>query len=504
MTTATAEPLVVPPAYVWRPPRQRSMAPQLGRLAEALGRSLDPEQHEALDVTTGTRADGRAASLGAAIIAPRQNLKSWCFELIALGRLLQPGGDRLVVWSAHEVPTAQASFQDLIALIESHRWLEKRVSKISRANGKEGIEFGSGRWIRFRARIKTGGRGLSGDCVILDEAFALQQLHMGALLPILSTRSRAAVFYGSSAGMVSSEVLRGIRDRGRKGGRGAPAYIEWCVPGDLTEPGCKQPKCLHAVGTKGCTLDREDLWIRANPAAAPGRRISLDYLREERGELPPAEFARERLGWWEDSADGLVTIPVASWEARKDKLSKIAGRRAIALDITPDRRVAAIAGAGWRADDDKHLALIDHRAGTGWVVQRVLDLVEKHDPIAVVVDGASPAATEISALVRAGLQVRSEENPNGRLVILGAQDQGRGCGLLFDAIAGDEPDAWHKGDPILQTALRGAARRDIGDGLWAFGRRKSDHDICPIVAVSMAHYGLVTAPAESRAMAAWR
>lgn len=495
--------LVVPPTYVWRPPRVRSMALELSRLSEALGRPLDPEQVEALDVITGVREDGRAASLGAAMVVPRQNMKSWLFELIAMGRLLQPGGDRLIVWSAHEVATAQASFRDLQELIETHAWLGKYVRRISQANGKEGIEFADGRWLRFRARIKTGGRGLTGDCVILDEAFALQPLHMGALLPILSTRRRAAVFYGSSAGLVESEVLRGIRDRGRAGGKGAPAYIEWCAPGSLNEPGCTQPKCLHGVGTEGCTLDREEYWIMANPAAAPGRRISIEYLREERGELPPAEFARERLGWWDEADAGLVTIPVTAWSARVDPKSRITGDRCIAFDVTPDRRVSSIAGAGRRADGSAHLALVEHRAGTAWLVPRILELIDKHDPVSIVVDGASPAATEITALHQAGLTVQSAANPNGQLVVLGASEMSRACGLLYDAIAGDEPDAWHKGDPILETSLKGAARRPMGDGGWAFGRRQSDADISPIVAVAEAHYGLVSAP-QRQAMAAWR
>lgn len=505
MTTFVEEPrLLVPPAHVHRPPRARSMAPQLERLAGKLGRPLDPEQVYALDVLTGERADGRPATLGAGIVTPRQNVKTWALELVALGRLLRPDGDRLIVWSAHEVATSQATFGDLQQLIDSHAWLKKYVTKISQANGKEGIRFRGGRWLRFRARVRTGGRGLSGDCVILDEAFALQDVHMGALLPILSTRRRAAVFYGSSAGMVSSHVLRGIRDRGRAGGPGAPAYIEWCVPGSLAEPGCEQPSCLHTPGTPGCTLDREELWLQANLAAAPGRRISIEYLREERAEMPPAEFARERLGWWDEGGDdSLVTIPVKAWEGRVDSTSRISGRRALALDITPDRRVSAIGGAGWRSDGAVHVSLVAHRAGTAWVVPRLLELIKRHKPSAVVVDGASPASTEINALVRAGLRIRSEEHPDGLLVILRAAEQGQACGLMYDAVAGDDPHVWHRGDPILTTALRGAAKRNIGDGMWAYGRRASDTDICPIVAVTEAHYGLVTAPAETEPLIAW-
>ena len=57
----------------------------------------------------------------------------------------------------------------------------------------------------------------------------------------------------------------------------------------------------------------------------------------------------------------------------------------------------------------------------------------------------------------------------------------------------------HLGDQILIGAIAGAGRRDIGDGLWAWSRRKSGTDICPLVAATEALWllstQLVTLPA---------
>jgi hypothetical protein len=52
----------------------------------------------------------------------------------------------------------------------------------------------------------------------------------------------------------------------------------------------------------------------------------------------------------------------------------------------------------------------------------------------------------------------------------------------------------HLGDPLLARAITGAGRRDIGDGLWAWSRRKSDTDISPLVAATGAHWGLSVSP----------
>lgn len=242
-------------------------------------------------------------------------------------------------------------------------------------------------------------------------------------------------------------------------------------------------------------MDREDYWLIANPAARIGR-ISLDYLRQERKALPPLEFARERLGWWDEPLMSLAPIPIDRWDARADPLSEIAAGspRVLAMDIAPGRGSAAIAGAGWRDDGDMHLALIEHRPGTSWVVPRLLELVDEHRPVTIVIDGASPAGTEIFDLREAKIRVRSEAAPRGQLVIIGYADVGRVCGTVWDGIAGDSPTMWHRGDPILQEALAGAARRAVGDGGWGLARAKSDTDICPLVAVFEAAWGLSTTP----------
>lgn len=483
--------VLVEPAYRSVPPRARSLLQPAVTLAEALGRPLDDEQQLAVDTLTGVRADGRPASLEAAVICPRQNMKTWIMQLIVLVRLLEPDGDRLIVWSAHLFDTAQETFKDFDELIESCEPLRRRVTRVYRGNGEEQIHFVGGRRLRFRARAKTGGRGLSGDCVVLDEAFALAPQHMGALLPILSTRRRALVMYGSSAGQVDSAILRGVRDRGRAGGEGAPAYVEWSVPGSLADPGCTDQRCHHAPGTAGCVLDRDDYWMRANPAVRSGR-ITIDYLRAERLALPPEEFARERLGWWDDPESGQVTIPLAAWLARVDPDSKVAegASPVFAVDVAPDRRSAAVAVAGRREGGGQHLGLVEHRTGsTDWLVPRLLGLIGDHRPIAVVLDGASPAASLLPSLAEAGLTVRTESDPSGVLVVTTATQMGQACGGLLDAVTAAESEIWHRGDPLVEAGLRAAARRDIGDGAWGLARKKSDGDITAAVAVVLAHYG---------------
>jgi phage terminase large subunit-like protein len=307
------------------------------------------------------RADGKWAALEAGLVCSRQNLKTFTFECVALAKLFY-FDERLVIWSAHLFETAMESFRNIEEIVKSHEHLDRRVKTYSHENGNEGIELHSGGRLKFRARSKSGGRGLTGDTVILDEAFALQPSHLGALLPTLSARPNPQVLYGSSAGQTDSAVLRAIRDRGRKGGDPSLVYVEFCAP----QGGCVQPMCEHAPGTDGCALDDVENWRLANPAL--GKRISVEYVAAERRALPPEEFARERMGWWDEPL-GDAPIPLDKWLACIDVESKRTGQVVFGVDVSPSLRSAAVAVAGWRSDGLAHGELIRHAPGVDWLAR---------------------------------------------------------------------------------------------------------------------------------------
>jgi hypothetical protein len=300
----TASATLVEPAFFTAPDSYKTLGPEVGELAALAGLPPDPEQQMLLDAMFGMDRRGKFTAFEVAVICCRQNLKTGLFKQAAIGKIFlleRP----LFVWSAHEFSTSQEAFRDLRVMIESTPTLDRMVSRIHMASGAEAIELKGGQRIKFKARTKAGGRGLTGDDVALDEGFALKPEHMGALLPTLSTRPDPQVLYASSAGLWHSEVLRGIRDRGRKGSRRL-VYVEWCDTGS-----CADVWCNHEVDTEGCRLDSEEAWRAANPAI--DRRITIDYIRSERAALPPEEFARERLGWWDDPAAMVAAVQMDQW-----------------------------------------------------------------------------------------------------------------------------------------------------------------------------------------------
>ena len=429
---------LVDPAFFSSPPYERTLGPEVADLAELAGFSPDPEQRLGLDLIFAMKADGRSAAFEFGVVCSRQNLKTGLLKMAALGWLFITD-QRLVVWSAHEFQTSGEAFRDLKELIEGCSWLDRKVKSITGGHGDEVIELMTGQRVKFKTRTKGGGRGLSGDKVVLDEAMFLQPMHMGALLPTLSARPDPQVLYGASAGLAESSVLRGVRDRGRAGDDPRLGYLEWCddLPGD-----CLRPNCQHEITAEGCRLDDRRRWGRSNPAkdrtrvfaGVPVQILTEDYIAGERRAMPPNEFGRERLGWWDDPPDGVEAF-LTAWLACVDTESVSVGRPAFAVDVSPGSRSAAIVAATRRPDGLPHVEVVEHRRRVEWLPARCAELAAGADPLGWVLDPAGPAGALLPDLV----DVKVEPHQ------LTTRELGQACEDMAAKAAAD--GVRHLGDP---------------------------------------------------------
>ncbi len=442
----------------------------------------DLEQRALLDVAFGLRPDNRVAAFEVAVVVSRQNLKTAWLKMCALGWLFVTD-QRLIVWSAHEFSTAQEAHRDLAELIENTPSLRRRLKPngVHFGSADKSIELATGQRVVFKARTATGGRGLSGDKVVLDESFALQPAHIGALMPTLSARPDPQLLYASSAGQEQSAYLRSIRDRGRSGSDPTLAYVEWCddLGGD-----CAQPGCDHAVGRTGCRLDDEARWARANPTL--GRRITWDYLRAERRAMPPAEFARERLGWW-DEGDALDAgaFPAEVWDACRTSELTMDYPVTFAVEVAEDRTWTAIAVASKAADGTVQVEVGDYAEGVSWVVDRLAELTRRNRRSRVVVQRSSPAGSLAPSMRDRGIVTIDPT----------AADYAAACGALHDLVT--LAGLRHAGQPELDVAVRHARTKPAGDS-WVWNRRTPSVDISPLVAVTLACWGAQQKPRAGR------
>lgn len=520
---------MIEPAYLSIPPRKGSFGDEAVDLVATAGLILDEEQRLAVDAFLSYGPGGQWVALEQAIKEPRQNGKTTsvaepvtAFDFF----LLEP--DR-IVWTAHVFKTCRDAFADFERMIEASSVMSRRVKKISHAPDDLHIELHNGARMDFLARAGGGGRGLKGKRVVMDEALYVQAVSMGALLPILSTRKGAQITYASSAGKETSDHLGKITRRGRRGGDPSLIYVEWCAPGGWDDPGCTRgAKCLHEDGTDGCELDNEEHWARANHSL--GTRITVEYVRDERRALSPREFGRERLGWDENLLSGERPIGEKAWNDLIDIMSKAVDPVAVGLHVNNDRSASALGIAGYRSDGLIHLEVVKSAAGVAWTVPDLMRLVERAEPLVVVLDDKSETASLLPDLKKAGLHLR-DRDPDVRtgggdvdqedddaeaeeaeaeggdegaevaadeqpvvvrkiVVTTWANDLAKACGALHTRVT-ETKEIRHLNQPELNDSLKGAAWRQLGNAR-AWDLQHAETNQAPLMAVTEALHGLLT------------
>lgn len=391
-----------------------------------------------------------------ALFVARQNGKGSIIEARQLAGLFILG-EKFQVHTAHDFKTCYEHFLRIVSLIEGAPDLERQVFRIRRGTGENAIEMKNGNRMRFLARSTGSGRGLSGDTVYLDEAYAMTAAMMGALLPTLSAKDNPQIWYTSSAARFTSEVCHDVVKRGRDGGSERLLYADWGLDAgvDLSDPAN---------------------WYKANPAM--GIRVSEAFVESEYDSMKsmPAEFGRERLGIHEGLHGDTGKIRVNAWDDLEDAESKISGPVTFAVDVSPERSWTSVAAAGRRADGNGHVEVFERRSGTGWVVEFLVALWEAQK-VPIRLDAYSPAGSFIGELESRGVQV----------VNVSPREHAQACGSLFDAV--ENETLRHRVDPALRAAVVGAKDRPMGDA-WLWSRTHSNVDISPLVAATLAWGGI--------------
>lgn len=461
-------------------------------LAALAGLELDPWEAWILEESSKTvpetywnpytaRNEPRWAAFEVGLIVSRQNGKGSILEARELAGLFLYG-ERLIIHSAHQFDTSKEAFERILTLIEGTPELRAEVSRISRSHGEEGVELRNGQRLRFRTRTKGGGRGFTCDTLMLDEAMYLGATQVGALLPTLSARPNAQVWYTGSAGDKESTQLGRVRARGVKGDDPRLFFAEWSI-----DP-CND-FCMHDC-TDHDRPDTVESYKKANPGL--GIRISVEHIESERRSMDAATFLQERLGVgdWPVEGDAWGVISEESWMSRVDESSLIEGDFVLALEEDRKNSFSCISAAGLNAEGMTHAEItgyetLDYRPGRSWVVERTLEICKGMKPKAVVIDKTSQASSHIDELTepleKLGIELL---HPNSNEVA-------QACGDFYSAIIprkGNAPTLVHIDQPPLTAAVAGADTRELS-GMWAWSKRTSAVDISPLVSSTLAIWG---------------
>lgn len=490
------------------PPELGSLGREVIDLAAMAKLDLDPWQAWVMEhahVVNKSRAfwnpytnrnEFQWAAFEVGIMVSRQNGKGSILEARELAGLFI-FGERLIIHSAHQFDTSMEHMTRVLTLIEGCPDLDREVAKVTRGNGKEGIELKNGQRLRFRARTGGGGRGFTADCIVLDEGMYLDADQIGSMLPTVSARPNPQIWVTGSAGWKDSTHFGRMRNRALSGKDPRLFWAEWSI--DPHTDFCTNDCEAHDEP------DSIESYSKANPGL--GIRISVEHVESERSAMDAEKFAQERLGvgdWPVDGEEWRV-IGEDSWKACIDHSSEVDEPIVLAVATSPDRKYSCIAAAGRNQDDLTHVEITsgidelginryDHKPGIQWVVPTIIDMWHAINPPCVIIDKRGPEMTFIHELEKAGVKVISPT----------AAEYAQACGDFYSAViprTNEMRTLAHIGQAPLDTALAGADKRDLAD-TWAWSRKSSVVDISPLVAATLAAWGYKT-HGQSKTSAPW-
>lgn len=423
-----------------------------------MGIEFDPWQQDLNTAILAKGADGLLAADTVLMSICRQAGKTFDVGgLVFADGIINPGTTS--VWTAHRFKVARESFDSLRAMARSPL-LGAHIDydAITTAAGNETIPFRNGSRIVFAARERGTIRGFSRvRRLILDEAQILTESAMSDLAPTMNQATDPQIIAMMTPPKPGdpSEWASALRMEALAGTSAGTLYVELGADPDAD-------------------LDDRRQWAKANPSF-PRRTPEKAILRLRKLLTNDDDFAREALGIWGASASARV-VDARTWQACADPMSRPADRLALAVDVDPDRTRGSVSMAGRRADGRWHVELDEQRMSVGWLVPWVAQRVARNELRAVVVDGASPAASLVPDLEAAGVRVTST----------GPRDMAQACGWFFDGC--QEGSLVHIDQPQLNAALDGARRRDLA-GAWGWSRKNATADITPLVAGTLALWG---------------
>lgn len=431
---------------------------------------LDEWQDQALEASMGERAgpDARWASKFVGISAPRQNGKSQLIVARALAGVLL-FGEKMIIISAHETDTAREVWKRLIDIVEANPTLEARVTGRMDAINREFLAFGKGedrQTIKLKARRRSGVRGFSADCLLLDEAQILDKGAWGSIVPTMSARPNPQIWLFGTPPTDEDDPFAFSRVRESAMAKKARhTWLEWSAgpDDDFNSPA---------------------VWAAANPAF--GVRISEEACADDRAAMDDEQFGQERLGIWRvDSVNAVFTAD--EWKALGTEGPANAVKpQVLAVDMSHNRQISI--AACWHTDDNGLFAE-EVWAGpdTAAAIKWLRDRAGYRMPI--VIDAASPASSLIPGLkaVRA------------KVITTHATDMAKACGLVFDMVkAGTLRHGDGPGSDALSAAVAGARKRAIRDaGGWGWDRRDESVNIAPLVAFTLAVLGASSVPRKA-------
>lgn len=453
-----------------------------GRFMHKVERPLFGWQWDCERKILATREDGLWAHPDVCLIIPRQNGKTQLVVARILYGLFYLG--EKIVYTAQKWLTVEDVYDRLVAIIDARPSLRRRLDSSTKSGVPDGhtkagnhgaIALTNGGRLEMGPRTKAVGRGMTKvDLAIFDEGYDLKDVHRqdtaGARLasenPQIIVLSTAAV----ASQHMNCHVLSGLRWNGIR--RDPDLYAaEWSAPDGMSR---NDPEAWRlAMPSFGVTVKAREIAsdFRTAKTAAAKAIVTADYLGW--GEWPPDEDAAENR------------IPKEVWGKLVDKMPVLVGDVVLAIERTMDRQMWCIAAGRRTLEGRVHVEIgYFRRAHIGEVATYLVSLIDRWNPVAIIVDDRSPAKPIVSYMAKLGFEMEVYSTPK-----LAASCQGIVDGIM----AGD---VTHTGQVILDDAVEGADTRTLPRGDWVWD--DLDGSVAPLKAITLAYDGVLRYAEEPR------
>lgn len=435
----------------------------------------------------------------------RQNGKTLLMTILALWHIYALDS-RTVIGTAQDLTRAEDAWAEAVEWAETNEELEPLIAGTPGSH-RSGINKGhpkvltldSGCEYRVATASRRGGRGFTGDLVLLDELREHQTWDAwAAVTKTMMARPKAQTWAFSNAGDSCSVVLRYLRAQSHRDlgwpdgdedaeilgdvdpvvaellehvGGVATGWFEWSTPPnahrtDLAALAQANPSKDHVKVTPNCVTERKLIHALATD--------------------PPTVFDMECMCRWVSISNG-GPFPEGKWVTTIDAEAKPAkdARSAVCIEVSGGNRERAyVARAAMGDSDEPVVGIWEDQPGTDWVVPWLQSNHMGYSVIVLRSGSGTPALSLLDEIEAAGLPIEKWSSA----------DVSAAHGQMFDAVR--DGKICHLPHPGLDMAATSAAIKVQGAGGWIVDSKNSPSDTAPLMAVMGSVWGLAHLPDE--------
>lgn len=427
--------------------------------AKWLGLGLLPQGIEIASVMQAREDSGRPAYKHVVVEMARRSTKTTAVLAALLGRCLTRDGYK-VASTAQTGTKARHKLLEVIEAIRAQGFETDGLGTCLQGMGDTRIKFANGSTWQALPPKGSAFRSDAFDAVLVDESGEIDDETaadlLSGLIPTADTRPDSQIITAGTPGETRAGLL-------------------WDRLGQLRGSRSRMGGVVYEAPDGATFIDNETgavnwgLLLRVHPGI--GTLTDVGTIVGNIADLGLDLWSREYLCLWPRNA-GVRALDVAAWEACAASGPAVApANAALAFDVDPDGRYAALV-AVWRdADGRACLEVIEAGQGTEWLPAAAQAAQSMHKG-AISYDAIGQNLEVVNTMTAAPWRLR--------LAPIAYRDQVGAAARIEKAIAARGVVQF--GDPALTDAVEGASWRPAGKDGRLFGRTASAASVAALVA----------------------